>query len=250
MDSAIELCLTECKTIAVVGLSPKAHRDSYRVSKYMQAQGYRIVPVNPNANEVLGERCYATLSDAAQHEHIDMVNCFRNAEDIPPIAAEAIAMLTTEPGLDGGGGCEGHKGGECGQDDGDDQGRLGPRDGPADDFERVVDAALGEPADARCGCRRARFDGVRRAAFGALERSLWTSFPQVALRDGFYLEYQKGTVVELSFRVTDDYQVKSVQAKLVRAAVGEVFDVVVDLRRSSPTSMITSYTIRSWRSVR
>lgn len=90
MDTSIERCLSECKTIAVVGLSPKSHRDSYRVTKYMQSQGYRIVPVNPNASEVLGERCYATLSEAAQHERIDMVNCFRNAEDIPPIAQEAV----------------------------------------------------------------------------------------------------------------------------------------------------------------
>ena len=92
MDAEIERCLTECKTVAVVGLSPKAHRDSYRVSKYMQAQGYRIVPINPNATEVLGERAYATLSDAAKHERIDMVNCFRNSKDIPPIAQEAIAI--------------------------------------------------------------------------------------------------------------------------------------------------------------
>ena len=92
MDTSIELCLSDCKTIAVVGLSPKSHRDSYRVSKYMQSQGYRIVPVNPNASEVLGERAYATLSEAAQHAHIDMVNCFRNAEDIPPIAQEAAAI--------------------------------------------------------------------------------------------------------------------------------------------------------------
>lgn len=92
MDTSIELCLSDCKTIAVVGLSPKSHRDSYRVSKYMQSQGYRIVPVNPNASEVLGERSYATLSEAAQHAHIDMVNCFRNAEDIPPIAQEAVAI--------------------------------------------------------------------------------------------------------------------------------------------------------------
>jgi predicted CoA-binding protein len=89
---AIRACLTPGTTIAVVGLSPKPHRDSYRVSQYMQSQGYRIVPVNPSASEVLGERCYATLSDAAAHERIDLVNCFRNAEDIPPIADEAIAI--------------------------------------------------------------------------------------------------------------------------------------------------------------
>jgi predicted CoA-binding protein len=88
----IRACLTPGATIAVVGLSPKPHRDSYRVSQYMQAQGYRIVPVNPSASEVLGERSYATLTEAAAQERIDVVNCFRNAEDIPPIANEAIAI--------------------------------------------------------------------------------------------------------------------------------------------------------------
>lgn len=90
--SAIAQSLTHCTTIAVVGLSPKPHRDSYRVAKYMQNHGYRIVPINPNATEVLGEKAYASLTEAAQHTPIDMVNCFRNSEDIPPIAAEAIAI--------------------------------------------------------------------------------------------------------------------------------------------------------------
>jgi predicted CoA-binding protein len=89
--NAIDRCL-DCHTIAVVGLSPKPHRDSYRVSQYMQARGYRIVPINPNATEVLGEKAYASLTEAATHERIDLVNCFRNSEDIPPIAAEAIAI--------------------------------------------------------------------------------------------------------------------------------------------------------------
>ena len=89
--NAIDRCL-DCHTIAVVGLSPKPHRDSYRVSQYMQARGYRIVPINPNATEVLGEKAYASLTEAAAHERIDLVNCFRNSEDIPPIAAEAIAI--------------------------------------------------------------------------------------------------------------------------------------------------------------
>ncbi len=84
----IDACLAHCRTIAVVGLSPKTHRNSFRVSQYMQARGYRIVPINPNASEILGERVYATLSEAAQHERIDMVNCFRNANDIAPIAQE------------------------------------------------------------------------------------------------------------------------------------------------------------------
>jgi predicted CoA-binding protein len=91
-QAAIRQSLAHCKTIAVVGLSPKTHRDSYRVAKYMQDHGFRIVPINPNAHEVLGEKAYASLTEAAQHERIDMVNCFRNSEDIPPIAAEAIAI--------------------------------------------------------------------------------------------------------------------------------------------------------------
>lgn len=91
-EAAVRQSLANCKTIAVVGLSPKPHRDSFRVAKYMQDHGFRIVPINPNAPEVLGEKAYASLTDAAQHERIDMVNCFRNSEDIPPIAAEAIAI--------------------------------------------------------------------------------------------------------------------------------------------------------------
>ncbi len=84
--------LTTYRTVAVVGLSPKPHRDSYEVAAYMQAHGWRIVPINPNATEVLGERAYATLSEAAQHERIELVNCFRNSADIPPIVDEAIAI--------------------------------------------------------------------------------------------------------------------------------------------------------------
>jgi predicted CoA-binding protein len=92
IQTAVRQSLTDCKTIAVVGLSPKPHRDSFRVAKYMQDHGFRIVPINPNANEVLGEKSYASLTEAAMHKRIDMVNCFRNSEDIPPIAAEAIAI--------------------------------------------------------------------------------------------------------------------------------------------------------------
>ena len=84
--------LKHYRTIAVVGLSPKPHRASLDVARYMQANGYRIIPVNPNATEVLGEKAYASLSEAAQHEKIELVNCFRNSEDIPPIVDEAIAI--------------------------------------------------------------------------------------------------------------------------------------------------------------
>lgn len=84
--------LNHCRTIAVVGLSPKPHRASFDVARYMQANGYRIIPVNPNAAEVLGEKAYSTLLEAAKHEKIDLVNCFRNSEDIPPVVDEAIAI--------------------------------------------------------------------------------------------------------------------------------------------------------------
>ncbi len=93
---AIRHILANCRTVAVVGLSPKPHRASYDVSRYMQAHGWRIIPVNPVAaasgNPILGEKVYATLLDAAQHEKIDLVNVFRNSEDVPPVAAEAIAI--------------------------------------------------------------------------------------------------------------------------------------------------------------
>ena len=88
--------LKTCKTIAVVGLSPKVHRDSYEVAEYMQSQGYRIIPINPvvavSNSPILGEKVYATLVEAAKVEKIDMVDCFRNGADIPPIATEAVQI--------------------------------------------------------------------------------------------------------------------------------------------------------------
>ncbi len=95
-DNTIRHILAICKTIAVVGLSPKPHRASFDVSRYMQAHGWRIIPINPAAvasgATILGEKVYATLLEAAQHEKIDLVNVFRNAEDVPPVVDEAIAI--------------------------------------------------------------------------------------------------------------------------------------------------------------
>lgn len=91
-NEVIDDILKNCRTVAVVGLSPKPHRDSFAVARYMQAQGWRIVPVNPNASEILGEKAYPSLSEAARHERIELVNCFRNSADIPPIVDEAIAI--------------------------------------------------------------------------------------------------------------------------------------------------------------
>ncbi len=84
--------LQHCRTVAVVGLSPNPQRASFDVTRYMQAQGWRIIPINPNVTEVLGERSYPTLTEAARHERIDLVNVFRNNADVPPVAQEAIAI--------------------------------------------------------------------------------------------------------------------------------------------------------------
>ena len=82
--------LTACRTIAVVGLSAEWHRPSYFAAKYMQQHGYRIVPVNPRYDEVLGERCYASLTDIPHP--VDLVDVFRRTEDVLPIAEQAIAI--------------------------------------------------------------------------------------------------------------------------------------------------------------
>ena len=92
--------LKQCRTIAVVGLSPQWHRPSYFAAKYMQSHGYRIIPVNPlvaaEGGSILGERCFASVVEAAQAVaaqggRIDLVDCFRKSADIPPLAEEAIA---------------------------------------------------------------------------------------------------------------------------------------------------------------
>jgi predicted CoA-binding protein len=82
--------LAECRTIAVVGLSAQPHRPSHDVARYMQAQGYRIIPVNPAYTEVLGERCHASLEQVPEPVH--MVNVFRRTEEVLPVARQAIAI--------------------------------------------------------------------------------------------------------------------------------------------------------------
>jgi uncharacterized protein len=80
--------LQAARVIAVVGLSNKRHRPSYGVTEYMQRAGYRIVPVNPQETEVLGERCYPNLD--AVPEAIDIVDIFRRSEFVPEIVEAAI----------------------------------------------------------------------------------------------------------------------------------------------------------------
>jgi uncharacterized protein len=96
-NAGITQLLRSTQTIAIVGLSPKPHRDSYGVAHYLQGAGYRVIPVNPvvaasSDAHILGERCYASLHDAAQEVAIDLVNVFRNSEDVPPVADAAIAI--------------------------------------------------------------------------------------------------------------------------------------------------------------
>jgi len=86
----IKSILEESKTVAVVGLSPRKERDSHRVAKYLQRQGYRIIPVNPNADEILGERSYPDLVSVP--EPIDVVDVFRRSEAVPEIVEEAIKV--------------------------------------------------------------------------------------------------------------------------------------------------------------
>ncbi len=89
-QAALRRLLQECRTIAVVGLSAQWHRPSYFAAKYMQTKGYRIVPVNPNEAEILGERCHARLEDIPFP--VDMVDVFRKPDDVPPLARSAVAI--------------------------------------------------------------------------------------------------------------------------------------------------------------
>jgi predicted CoA-binding protein len=96
---SIAQILNDSKTIAVVGLSNKPDRASYGVAHYLQEHGYRIVPVNPSyaGQHILGETVYASLQEAADAlaasaQRIDIVDCFRKSEDIPPLARDAIAI--------------------------------------------------------------------------------------------------------------------------------------------------------------
>ena len=82
--------LRASKTIAVVGLSSNPMRPSFGVSEYMQREGYRIIPVNPQESEILGEKVYARLEDIP--EHVDIVDVFRRPEFVPDIVESAIRI--------------------------------------------------------------------------------------------------------------------------------------------------------------
>jgi predicted CoA-binding protein len=87
-DETIKEVLAAPQTVAVVGCSPNPERDSHRIAKLLQAKGHRVVPVNPGHQQILGERCYASLRDIP--EDVDMVDIFRRSEHVAPIVDEAI----------------------------------------------------------------------------------------------------------------------------------------------------------------
>ncbi len=89
-DQEIRKLLETARTIAVVGLSAKPYRPSHGVSEYMQSRGYRIIPVNPNITEALGQRAYAKLEDVP--ESVDVVNIFRRPDAVGAVVESAIRI--------------------------------------------------------------------------------------------------------------------------------------------------------------
>ena len=84
----IQRQLTQAKTIAVVGMSPRPDRPSHYVAKYLMERGYKIIPVNPAADEILGMKCYPDLKSVP--DRVDLVDIFRRSSQVPPIVDEAI----------------------------------------------------------------------------------------------------------------------------------------------------------------
>jgi len=89
-DAGIRRILENHKVIAMVGLSPKEDRPSHHVARFLIAHGYTVIPVNPGQREILGQPCYPDLKSIPVK--VDMVDVFRNSADVPPIAADAIAI--------------------------------------------------------------------------------------------------------------------------------------------------------------
>ena len=90
VEDRIGKILAESRTVAVVGLSDKPHRPSHAVAKYMQERGFKVIPVNPMIDEVLGEKSYRSLSEIPGK--VDLVDVFRKSGDVPLIAAEAVRI--------------------------------------------------------------------------------------------------------------------------------------------------------------
>jgi predicted CoA-binding protein len=89
-DEELKEIFKNGKTVAVVGMSPKEDRPSFRVAAYLQSKGYRIIPVRPDGDTILGEKIYRTLMEIPEGIEIDVVDIFRKSEEVPPIVEEAI----------------------------------------------------------------------------------------------------------------------------------------------------------------
>jgi predicted CoA-binding protein len=89
-DQELKEILTQCKTVAVVGISPKEDRPSYIVASYLKSKGYHIIPVRPDGDTILGEKIYPNLLGIPGEIKIDIVDIFRRSEEVPPIVNEAI----------------------------------------------------------------------------------------------------------------------------------------------------------------
>ena len=89
-DRELKETLSNSKIIAIVGISPREDRPSYRVASYLQSKGYRIVPVRPDGDTILGEKVYHSLREIPEEIQIDVVDIFRKSEDVLPVVHEAI----------------------------------------------------------------------------------------------------------------------------------------------------------------
>ena len=89
-DEDIQHTLSRYKTVAVVGISPKEDRPSYGVASYLKANGYRIIPVRPDGEEILGEKVFHSLLEIPKEIEVDVVDIFRKSEDVPPVVEDAI----------------------------------------------------------------------------------------------------------------------------------------------------------------
>jgi predicted CoA-binding protein len=89
-DEELKGTLRNVKTIAVIGISPKEDRPSYVVASYLKSKGYRVIPVRPDGEEILGEKVYHSLPEIPKEISVDVVDIFRKSEEVPPIVEEAI----------------------------------------------------------------------------------------------------------------------------------------------------------------
>jgi predicted CoA-binding protein len=94
MEDTIESVLKRYRTVAVVGLSKDPSKDSYEVASFLKFKGFRIIPVNPTAQEIMGEKCYPSLSSLPDElkRAVEIVDIFRPSEAVPPIVDEAVEL--------------------------------------------------------------------------------------------------------------------------------------------------------------